>query len=158
MLPLAKAAVAAGDEVVVAASEDLHGAAGDLTTRALGPSLPDLLAETDRRLGEGVLGYRSDSSKVLDANVALFTTIRADMAFDALYALAIDERPDVIVAEMWDYVAPLVARRLGIPLVTFVHSPATTIDGMRSRSGQPPTTPPRWPTSRPSTGRARWCW
>jgi hypothetical protein len=45
------------------------------------------------------------------------------MAYDELCALAADERPDVIVAEMRDYVAPLVARRLGIPWVAFVHSP-----------------------------------
>ncbi|MFJ8141536.1 glycosyltransferase [Streptomyces sp. NPDC096013] len=128
MLPLARAAAAAGDQVVVAASEDLHRTADDLTMRALGPSLPELLAETNSRFGEDVLGYRSDSSQLLDATVALFTTIRADMAFDALRAQVVDERPDVIVAEMWDYVAPLVARQLDIPLVTFVHSPATAID------------------------------
>jgi UDP:flavonoid glycosyltransferase YjiC (YdhE family) len=50
------------------------------------------------------------------------------MAFDELCELASQERPDVIVAEMWDYAAPLVARRLAIPWVTFVHSPATPVD------------------------------
>src|SRR5881394_3514525 len=128
MLPLAKAAAAAGDEVVVVASEELHGADHELAMRALGPSLPDLLAENDRRHGQDVLGYRSDSSDLLDATVALFTTTRADLTFDRLCELAADERPDVIVAEMWDYVAPLVARRLGIPWVTFTHSPATPVD------------------------------
>ncbi|WP_020124393.1 glycosyltransferase [Streptomyces canus] len=128
MVPLARAAVAAGDQVVVAASKELHGTAGDLTMRDLGPSLPVVLAETNNRFGEDVLGYRVDSSKLLEATVAMFTTVRADMAFDALRALVTDERPDVIVAEMWDYVAPLVARQLGIPLVTFVHSPATAVD------------------------------
>ncbi|MDH6627566.1 UDP:flavonoid glycosyltransferase YjiC (YdhE family) [Streptomyces sp. LBL] len=130
MLPLAQAAAAAGDEVVIAAPKDLHQAVDGLTTRVLGPSLPDILAENDRRSGEDVLGYRSDSSRLLDATVAMFTTTRADMAFDELCAIATDERPDVIVAEMWDYVAPLVARRLGIPWVTFVHSPATAIDAV----------------------------
>ncbi|MET7685957.1 hypothetical protein [Streptomyces sp. NPDC005423] len=96
--------------------------------RALDPSLPDLLAETNSRFGKDVLGYRGDSSQLRDATVALFTTIRADMAFDALRELVVDERPDVVVAEMWDYVAPLLARQLDIPLVTFVHGPATAID------------------------------
>jgi UDP:flavonoid glycosyltransferase YjiC (YdhE family) len=128
MLPLARAAAAAGDQVVIAASEDLHKTAGDLTTFTLGPSLPDMLAETNSRFGEDILGYRSDSSNLLDATVALFTTVRADMTFDALSALVADELPDVIVAEMWDYVAPLVAQQLSIPLVTFMHSPATAID------------------------------
>ena len=128
MLPLARAAVAAGDEVVVVVSEELHATADDLTMRTLGPSLPELLAENIARSGQDVLGYRSDSSDLLDQTVALFTTTRADLSFDELCAIAAEERPDVIVAEMWDYVAPLVARRLDIPWVTFVHSPATAID------------------------------
>ncbi|WP_433189351.1 glycosyltransferase [Actinoallomurus sp. CA-150999] len=128
MLPLAEAAAAAGDEVVIAAAKDLHATAGDLTTRALGPSLPDILAENTSRFGRDVLGYRADDSDLLAENVALFTTTRADMAFDELCELTAEERPDVIVAEMWDYLAPLVARRLDIPWVTFVHSPATPID------------------------------
>jgi UDP:flavonoid glycosyltransferase YjiC (YdhE family) len=168
MLPLARAAAAAGDQVVVAASQELHGVADDLTMRALGPSLPEILAETNSRFGEDVLGYRSDSSHLLDATVAMFTTIRAAMAFDALCALVTDERPDVIVAEMWDYVAPLVARQLGIPLVTFVHSPATAIDGVleaglvRALTQRELTMPaplatvqlwPKWLESEPNTPR-----
>lgn len=125
MLPLARAAAAAGDEVVIATAEELHATDDDLTMRTLRPSLPDLLAENDRRSGQDVLGYRSDSSDLLDATVALFTTTRADLAFDDLCELVANERPDVIVAEMWDYLAPLVARRLDIPWVSFVHSPAT---------------------------------
>lgn len=128
MLPLAGAAAAAGDEVVVVASKELHGVGDGLAMCALGPSLPDLLAENDRRSGQDVLGYRSDSSDLLDATVALFTTTRADMAFDELCELVANERPDVIVAEMWDYVAPMVARRFGVPWVSFVHSPATPVD------------------------------
>jgi UDP:flavonoid glycosyltransferase YjiC (YdhE family) len=130
MLPLAQAAAAAGDEVVVVASEALHGTGDGLAMRALGPSLPDLLAENDRRSGQDALGYRSDGSDLLDATVALFTTTRADMAFDELCEQVVNERPDVIVAEMWDYVAPLVARRLEIPWVSFVHSPATSVDAV----------------------------
>lgn len=130
MLPLARAGATAGDEVVVVAAEELRATADGLTTRALGPSLPALLAENERRSGQDVLGYRSDDSGLLDETVALFTTTRADMAFEALCDLVADEQPDVIVAEMWDYIAPLVAQRLGIPWVTFVHSPATAIDAI----------------------------
>jgi len=127
LLPLAHAAAAAGDEIVIAASKDLHATADDLPVRALGPSLPDLMAENDRRFRPGGYNYRTDThdegSHLLEATVALFTTTRADMAYDELCALAADESPDVIVAEMWDYVAPLAAGRLGIPWVPFVHSP-----------------------------------
>jgi UDP:flavonoid glycosyltransferase YjiC (YdhE family) len=128
MLPLARAAAAAGDEVVIAAAEDLHATADGLAMRTLGPSLPDLMSENESRFSQDALGFRTDSSDALDATVALFTTTRADLAFDELRVLAADERPDVIVAEMWDYVAPLVARQLGIPWVSFVHSPATPVD------------------------------
>ncbi|MFD9701171.1 glycosyltransferase [Lentzea sp. NPDC059081] len=130
MLPLATAAAAAGDEVVVVASAELHGTVDGLQVRALGPSLPDLLAENDRRSGQDVLEYRTDNDRALDATIALFSTTRADVAFDALCELVAHERPDVIVAEMWDYLAPLVAQRLGIPWVSFVHSPATPIDAV----------------------------
>jgi UDP:flavonoid glycosyltransferase YjiC (YdhE family) len=127
VLPLAQAATAAGDEVVIAAAKELHAAVDDLPVRALGPSLPDLMAENQNRFMPEVHSYRTDThdeaSALLEATVALFTTTRADMAYDELCALAADERPELIVAEMWDYVAPLVARRLGIPWVTFVHSP-----------------------------------
>ncbi|MGW1215959.1 glycosyltransferase [Streptomyces sp. NPDC002499] len=115
MLPLARAAVAAGDEVVVVAAEELHASADDLTMRALGPSLPELVAA---------------HVDALDGTVALFTTARADLAFDELCETVRDERPDVIVAEMRDYVAPLIAQRLGIPWVTFVHGPATAVDAV----------------------------
>ncbi|GAB7041429.1 MULTISPECIES: glycosyltransferase [Catenuloplanes] len=125
MLPLAEAAVAAGDTVLVATHETLHAA-----TRAFGPPLPALLAENESRSGADVLAYRTDSARLLDANVALFTTTYADLAFDELLSLAETERPDVIVGEQWDYLGPLVAARLGIPWVVFVHSPATDIDAV----------------------------
>jgi len=135
LLPLARAAAAAGDEVVVAVSKDLHAAAEGLPVRDLGPSLPDLMAENKNRFDKDLARLRTDNdadtvveADLLESTVALFTTTRADMAYDELSALAVDERPDVIVAEMWDFVAPLVAGRLGIPWVTFVHSPASPID------------------------------
>ncbi|HEX3789011.1 MAG TPA: glycosyltransferase [Pseudonocardiaceae bacterium] len=133
MLPLARAAAAAGDEVVIAGSKELHALAEGLPVHALGPSYPDLVAENERRLAHDAPAPESrtdgpDSSAVFDVLVAMFTTTRADMAFDELRALAVDERPDIIVAEMWDFVAPLVAQRLEIPWVSFTHSAATPID------------------------------
>ena len=130
MLPLAQAAAAAGDDVIIAAGPELHAMVDGLTVRPLGPSLPALMAENQARSGEDVMGYRVDGADLLDTTVALFTTTRADLSLDELCELATEQRPDVIVAEMWDYVAPLVARRLDIPWVTFVHSPATSIDAV----------------------------
>lgn len=128
MLPLARAAAASGDEVVVVAGRELHGTDDGLTMRDLEPPLAEILAENGRRSGQDVLGYRSDASALLDETVALFTTTRADLSFDELCDVAASERPDVIVAEMWDYLAPMVARKLDIPWVAFAHSPATAID------------------------------
>jgi UDP:flavonoid glycosyltransferase YjiC (YdhE family) len=144
MLPLAQAAATAGDEVVIAASQDLHGAVGDLPVRALGPTPLDLTAENESRFRQEIPGHRTDSPDPLDVAVGLFTTTRADMAFDELRALAADERPD--------YLAPLVARRLGIPWVTFVHSPATPVDAaleaglVRALEQRALTMPPRLAT------------
>jgi UDP:flavonoid glycosyltransferase YjiC (YdhE family) len=133
MLPLARAAAAAGDTVVIAGSKELHETAEDLAFRALGPSYQDLVAENERRFAHDAPAPDSrtdapDNSALFDVLVALFTTTRADVAFDELCELAADERPDVIVAEMWDFLAPLVARQLDIPWVSFAHSAATPID------------------------------
>ena len=128
MLPLAHAAAASGDEVLVVASKELLGTGDGLAMREFGPALPDVLAENHRRYSEDILGYRIDSSDLIDSTIALFTTTYADMAFDELCALVADERPDVIVAEMWDFLAPMVAQRFGIPWVAFAHSPATPVD------------------------------
>ena len=132
MLPLARAVAAAGDELVIAAHSDLHGAAPGLTMRAAGPALAELIAENQTRFAQDVLDYRSDGDAgemdLLAATVALFTTTYADLAFDDVLALVADERPDVVVAEMWDFVTPLAAHQLGIPYVRFTHSPATVID------------------------------
>jgi len=131
MLPLARAVAAAGDEVLIAAHASLHAAADGLPVRGAGPALADLIAENETRFRRDVLQYRSDGddgNDVLAATVALFTTTYADVAFDDLVRVVTDVRPDVIVAEMWDFVTPLVAQKLGIPYATFRHSPATVID------------------------------
>jgi UDP:flavonoid glycosyltransferase YjiC (YdhE family) len=131
MLPLAHAVAAAGDEVLIATHADLHGAAAGLPTRGIGPALPALIAENQARFQRDVLEYRSDGADendLLAATVALFTTTYADVVLDDLTTLVTDERPDMIVAEMWDFVTPLVAGRFGIPYATFRHSPATVID------------------------------
>jgi UDP:flavonoid glycosyltransferase YjiC (YdhE family) len=138
LLPLVRAAATAGDEVVIAASKELHATADGLPVRALGPSLPDLIGENERRFGQDVMRFTTDNrdQRLLDSVVALFTTTRADMAYDELCALAADEHADLIVAEQFDYVAPLAAARLGIPWVTFVHSPADPIYAAREASQQ----------------------
>jgi UDP:flavonoid glycosyltransferase YjiC (YdhE family) len=131
MLPLARAVAAAGDEVVIAAHGDLRAAAAGLPVRAVGPALGALIAENETRFRQDVLEYRGDGEgDLLAATVGLFTTTYADLIFDDMLTLVTDERPGMIVAEMWDFVTPLVAHRLGIPYVTFTHSPATVIDAV----------------------------
>jgi len=125
MLPLADAARAAGDDVVVSANGTFAGVVGDLPFVASGPSLPELMAENDRRTG---INLMADVVDTADAGVDLFTRTQADLAFDDALRVAADLAPDLIVAEMWDYVAPLVAAELDIPWATFFHSPDTLID------------------------------
>lgn len=80
VLPLARAAAAAGAESVVAAVKDLHAAVGELPARAVGPPLPDLMAENERRFRPEVHPYQTDThdegSDLVEATVALFTTTR----------------------------------------------------------------------------------
>lgn len=134
MLPLAHAVAAAGDEVVIATHGDLRGAADGLAFREIGPALPALIAENETRFQQDVMdwntGREAGETDLLAATVALFTTTYADVILDDMRSLVADERPDVLVAEMWDYVTPLIAAELGIPWVTFVHSPATPIDAV----------------------------
>ncbi|GIJ45371.1 glycosyl transferase [Virgisporangium aliadipatigenens] len=126
MLPLARAVAAHGDEAVIAAHGDLHAAATGLPTRPVGPALSTLIATNAEAMEWR--SDRGDDADLLAATVALFTTTAADLTFDEMSALVARERPDVLVAEMWDFVTPLVAAKLGIPHVRFTHSPATAVD------------------------------
>lgn len=51
--------------------------------------------------------------------VDMFRTTRTGLAFDDVLAVARDRRPDLIVADTIDLVAPLVAAAIDVPRVSF---------------------------------------
>jgi len=125
LLPLADAAGAAGDDVLVSTHAAFGSAVGNLPFLPSGLALAELMAENDRRTGVDLLG---DVVETADAGVELFTKTRVDLEFEQALRVAAEFGPDLLVAEMWDFVAPLVAAELDIPWVAFNHSPATLID------------------------------
>lgn len=124
ILPLAAAARRCGDEVVVSTSASLAGAVGDLPFLPAGPTLPEMMVENERRTGGGIPAGLADVGPVVE----FFTGTRVDMTLPDALAVAREFRPDLLVAEIGDFVAPLVAAILGIPWVahdiTTVRHPA----------------------------------
>lgn len=108
LLPIARAARAAGDEVLVAVDPLLGSAVGDLDLVPLAGSAPELFAETTRRFG-------SDGTDVSDlaAMAGFFAVSRPALSYEDLLATARSHRTDVIVADNYDLVAPLVASATG---------------------------------------------
>ncbi len=97
ILPLARAARASGDKVVVSTHESMVSAASDLPTVTAEAPIAPLLG----------------SMPIID----VLLKARVDLSFDGVLAAARAFRPDVIVAESTDFVAPLVASALGVPWV-----------------------------------------
>jgi UDP:flavonoid glycosyltransferase YjiC (YdhE family) len=126
LVPMARAAHEAGNDVLIVAGEDQRALSSGLPFRASGPSSSELLAESQRRWSVDLLG--EDVAVAHDAALQLFTGLRAELSFDSWCEALGEFRPDLIVAEIWDYVAPLVASRLGLQLATFSHSPGTPAD------------------------------
>jgi UDP:flavonoid glycosyltransferase YjiC (YdhE family) len=113
LLPLAEAVAAAGDQVVVAAPPSMTGLAGGLPVLPTGPDITVLLAENARRTAGADLSDMRDVSPV----ASLFAGVRVDLTYDDALARAGEFGPDVIVADEYDAVAPLVAAALRVPLV-----------------------------------------
>ncbi|WEP00557.1 glycosyltransferase (plasmid) [Streptomyces sp. FXJ1.172] len=112
LLPLARAFRDRGDDVAVLASAAFGPMldAERLPLLAIGPEMPDLLAEGARRAG---VDDPTAPSPAVAAEV--FAGARIDLSADAAIAAAREFRPDVIVAEATDYVGPFVAAALEVP-------------------------------------------
>ncbi|GGM40569.1 glycosyltransferase [Dactylosporangium sucinum] len=113
LVPLAEAVTAAGDEAAVAVPPALAHLVGDLPALAVGPDIAALLAENDRRTGGADLADLSDIFPV----ASLFAGTRVDLAFDEALAQARDFGADVVVADDYDTIGPMVAAALRLPLV-----------------------------------------
>ncbi|WP_238006780.1 glycosyltransferase [Dactylosporangium sp. AC04546] len=113
LMPLAEAAVAAGDAAAVAAPPALAHLAGDVPVLPAGPDIATLLAENDRRTGGADMADPSDIFPV----ASLFAGTRVDLTFDETLARARDFAADAVVADEYDTIGPMLAAALRLPLV-----------------------------------------
>jgi UDP:flavonoid glycosyltransferase YjiC (YdhE family) len=114
LLPLARAARDAGADVLVSTHSTFATAVEDLPFAPAGPPLPELVAENARRFeGRGPADL-TDLAPI----VGMFTGTRVDLTLDDALAVARQHRPDLVVAESADFVAPLVAATLGVPWIS----------------------------------------
>jgi UDP:flavonoid glycosyltransferase YjiC (YdhE family) len=113
LLPLAHAIVSAGDQVTLAVAASMAQFAGGLEVLPTGPDIATLLAENDRRTGGADLADLRDIAPLAQ----FFAATRPDMMFDEALRHARRVDPDVIVADEYDTIAPMLAATLAVPLV-----------------------------------------
>jgi UDP:flavonoid glycosyltransferase YjiC (YdhE family) len=120
LLPLARAFQDRGHEVAVLTAAGMEPvlAAQGLKLLPAGP-LPDaLLAEVARRTGADPAGAPTPASVA-----EFFAGTRIDLTADEALTVTEDFRPDLVVAELCDYVGPLVAARTDTPVATLAFGP-----------------------------------
>lgn len=110
LLPLARAVADAGDQPTIAVPESMTHLLDGLPTSVYGPDIDVLLEENARRTGGA-------SMTDYDAVGELFAATRPDLTFGEALRHAHRTRPDVIVADEYDTVGPMLASVLNVPLV-----------------------------------------
>ncbi|MCI2420597.1 glycosyltransferase [Saccharopolyspora sp. K220] len=120
--PLSREARAAGHEVALLTSGGMEGAVGpDLPVLPAGP-MPDVLfAEVARRTGGADPASDPDPESVAE----FFAGTRVDLSSAEALDAAEAWKPDLIVAERFDCVGPLVAAQLGVPWNVLSIGPST---------------------------------
>ena len=121
MLPLIRAAERAGHDVRVATGPDLLGqlAARGLDGRAVGRTFQEAWSAHETVWADPDL---PDDQKMMDGVVALFGWPALGRLND-LVVMAQEWRPDIIVHEVLEAAASLLARRLGVPGVVHGFGP-----------------------------------
>lgn len=109
VLPLARAARAAGHEVALLTHPSMGVAAPSIPLLAAGPDAAESLAEVHRRTGGDPM------SDVAAFAVEFFVENAMNLGADDALARAREFRPDLVVAEMSDYLGQFVAAALGVP-------------------------------------------
>ncbi|BAL88378.1 putative glycosyltransferase [Actinoplanes missouriensis 431] len=109
MLPLARAAVRAGHEVALLTHPSLRDAAPDLTLLPAGPSMPETLADVTGRTSLDALQDMARGA------VEFFVESRLNLGATEALAAAATFAPDLVVADMVDFVGQLVAAARGVP-------------------------------------------
>ncbi|WP_229067504.1 glycosyltransferase [Actinoplanes sp. DH11] len=109
MLPLAAAARRAGHRVALLTHPSMSGAAPDLDLLPAGPSMAETLEDVSRRTRLDALDDMAQGA------VEFFVESRLTLGADEALAAAEDFRPDLVVADMVDFVGQLAAAARGVP-------------------------------------------
>ncbi|WP_433294510.1 glycosyltransferase [Actinoplanes sp. CA-030573] len=110
LLPLARAVADAGDQPVITVPASMTHLAQALPTSVYGPDIDFLLEENARRTGGA-------SMADYDAVGELFAATRPDLTFGEALRHAHETGPDVIVADEYDTIGPMLASALNVPLI-----------------------------------------
>ncbi|MBM0230667.1 hypothetical protein JNW91_01505 [Micromonospora sp. STR1_7] len=121
LLPLARAFRRQGHDVAVVTAAGMTPliAPEGIELLPAGP-MPDVLfAEVGRKLG-----LNPATEPTPEAVAEFFAGVRVDLTADEALAQAKSWQPDLVVNEMVDFVGPLVATSLGVPLATLAFGPS----------------------------------
>ncbi|MET8356969.1 glycosyltransferase [Micromonospora sp. NPDC005171] len=121
LLPLIRAFRRQGHDVAVVTAAGMAPllAPEGIELLPAGP-MPDVLfAEVGRKLG-----INPATEPIPEAVAEFFAGVRVDLTADEAFAQAKSWQPDLIVNEMLDFVGPLVAAGLDVPLATLAFGPA----------------------------------
>lgn len=108
LIPLARAAHAAGHEIAILSSADMVPMLRPFEVLTAGPGLQEQMEETQRRTG-------FHPSQPGPAAVEHFAGTRVDLTYEEALRQATVFRPGLIVSEPFDFVGPMVAAALDIP-------------------------------------------
>ncbi|GLY02311.1 glycosyltransferase [Actinoplanes sp. NBRC 101535] len=116
LLPLARAAARAGHQVALLTHPGMHSAAPDLDLLPAGPDMATTLADVTHRT---TLDALQDMAR---GATEFFVASRLNLGAEQALAAAEQFRPDLVVADMVDFLGRLVAAARGIPFA--VHGSA----------------------------------
>jgi UDP:flavonoid glycosyltransferase YjiC (YdhE family) len=120
MLPLAAAARRGGHEIAVLSHPSIASHTAPIPLLPAGPSLPETLEDVTRRTAVDPMRDWAVGP------VEFFVESRVGLGATAALAAATDFAPDLVVADMIDYLGPFAAAALGVPWAA--HGAALPLD------------------------------
>jgi UDP-N-acetylglucosamine:LPS N-acetylglucosamine transferase len=150
-LPLARAFSDRGDAVAVVAGKSvtpiLDGEPAELLPA--GPDIPELLAEVQRTTGRDLMR----DGVTVETEAEFFAGARLDLGYDQSLPVIRDWKPDLIVAEPYDFIGPMAGAALGVPVATLACGPALRPETVEATSVRAAT---RYAAYGLEFGPARW--
>jgi UDP:flavonoid glycosyltransferase YjiC (YdhE family) len=130
MTPLMHAAQDAGHDVEVLAGSGAAQLLPQFSVTEAGPSVADAMAETERRI-QGDDGRHPGTGAI-----EMFGGVRSDLGASEILAAATTISPGLVIGDVTDQLAPLVAAHLNVPLVQVVPSGPLPGDLMAAIEGR----------------------